>query len=155
MQTLEGMKLALVIDRHDLDVELEKQPQLYSDMVELTADLYKRRDLLKEQQKSTYAKLYNAVMAENEKLSDAKAIRLVEAEPEYQQLSRELIDMSSDVAVAQGLLEAFNQRASSLRRLADLMVSGYYTASPSVNKAAEAPRSAPTKVTRRNILRGD
>jgi hypothetical protein len=131
-------KASLLIDKNDLDNELEVQPQMYYMASEELAQAVSSRDAAKEDLARVDARLYDEIAKRDEKLSDSKIRAQVS-------LHRDHVEAFEDYNAARsladrwaGMVESWRQRGSMLRQLAELYVTNYYTTGSTTHTSRQA-----------------
>lgn len=124
------LKLRLNTDLLRLTEELVETPMLHQQAAEACADAIKFRDAVKNALTVATAAASQILRGSEEggkAPSEAKIASLVPLDPAVIGLLGELEEIQQTVAYWQSLVTGFSEKASSLRRVADLTVSGYLT----------------------------
>lgn len=160
MPTIHDMKQALKVSRHNLDVELERQPQLYFTAAEECAAAINRKDSLKADISAQEAKAYKAhrhrLEQESEKKPTEGQVNAAVAADKNVRAAREAyLAASEEAALWNDMKEAFIQRGHALKQLAALAVSGYYQTSAAREEPVEAeePTETPVRKKRGKVKR--
>lgn len=121
------LRQRLAIDKMRLDDELMQTPMLLQTASELAADASALRDAAKLDYDITCAKAARRIRASDEKVSESKVAAVLMLEKDVQEAQQTLDDTKRDMAYWQSLADAMREKASLLRRIAELIVSGYLT----------------------------
>lgn len=121
------LKSGLRIDKHNLDDELQRQAELYNKCGEALAYATSERDAAKEDLARTDAELYDNVAREDDKLSDTKIRSRVMLRPEHDEATDKYARSRLAVEKLTSMLEAYRQRSSMLRQLAEMYIANYYS----------------------------
>lgn len=150
---LDWFRGKLRIDKDDLDTEITKQPTLFFDVCDACAAALNERDGANERQKETKASLQKeaaaALDAEGTRFSIDKANAWIEQNKDYKKARARYKEAEAELARWEGMREAFRQRSSALRALAELArAQGYERSSygdgtdtPERRRLAESRRS--------------
>ena len=134
------LRARLRADPQKLTDELIEQPALMQDAAENAADAIQIRDAAKNTlsvEISNAAGRLRLLLDDNNKpFSEAKINSMVLADARVVDATEEHEEAKHSAAYWISLVEAYNDRGSSLRRMADLIVSGYLT--PNASHAQEA-----------------
>lgn len=138
-------KADLAIDKHALDEEIVRQPQLFSEISEQAVMSAAERDAAKENLKVVDAALW---IDWRTKLKDGKVTEKlldhhVVTDPDHEKAFNTWLDAKTKADNAENLKDAFQQRSSMLRDLVSLYTSNYYQeASMRPSAASEASHYA-------------
>lgn len=135
---IQTFKRALRIDKHGLDDELESQADMYFSAGESWALAISRRDELKEDLSRIDAELYDQIAQAEEKLSDTKIRSRVLIDPIHIEAAKLYNQARAEADTWQVMHEAWRQRGSMIRQLAELYVANYYTTSSISHGSAKA-----------------
>ena len=126
------MKDFLSISKHNLDDELVMQPQLYDEYAEKLAEAESERDTAK-----LIMELYEAeadARIRSEEKGTENSIKLtIRRDEEYQRLVKNYYEAKKTAKKMEGVLDAIQQKKSSLENLIKLYLNNYYSA-PNVSK---------------------
>lgn len=127
---LAELKGHLLIDRNELETELEKQSELYYEVCEAHARASSRRDELKVAMEEQYAisadSIRRAAEEEKAKITEASIKEQVILEKDYLDATAAYLEAKKLAELYGGLREAFDSRGKMLKELAQLYISGYY-----------------------------
>lgn len=125
------LRARLVSNPLKLTDELIEQPALMQDAVEAASDAIQIRDAAKNSLSLEEARArdrFRASVDDNGKaFSDTRITSMIPLDPAVIQATEELEEAKHSAAYWQGLVDSFGDRGSSLRRVAELTVSGYLT----------------------------
>jgi hypothetical protein len=130
----EVFKRLLVIDKHDLDEELIRQPENLQFICECVALAVSRRDTAKDKLKKTFANLLLDAKANDEKAPQYVLSARVEESADYQEELRALREAEREATSWLNLKESWIQRGYVLKELVQLWSTGYW-ADPSRSSA--------------------
>lgn len=121
----------LRIDKHKLDTEIIRHPELYLRAANAHVEAVSRADLLRREVDETRADVDSRVRRGFEKKevkSTEKMITAaVEGHKDYKKAYSDYLDAKLEADRAAGLKEAFHRRGYMLRDLVSLWVAGYYS----------------------------
>lgn len=138
---LRDVRKHLPIDKHSLDSELERHAMTYYDIGEEMTFAVSRRDQAKEDLARVDAEVYDEIVqSDNEKLSDAKIRNRVLADSRHKDAFTAYNQARAEADQWTVLHEAYRQRGSMLRQLAELYVANYYTTSSTTHASGTADR---------------
>lgn len=124
---------ALKIDKHALDDELIEQPQRYRDVSEAYALAISRRDMAKDELKTTEARLYVEIKRNNDKSGDKctndMLNALVQSNSKRATVAKAYFDAALEADKWEALQNAFDQRSFVLRSLVSLHLGSYFSES--------------------------
>lgn len=128
--SLEEAKDLLLINRQDLDIEVQRQAQTYWQVAEQCAEAISIRDSLKEEKDKVWAEQFivNKVEAklDGKGVSDKVAETYTDASKIYSKANKEYLDAKLDADKWIGMKESWQQRAVMLRELCGLNASLNY-----------------------------
>jgi hypothetical protein len=128
--TYETLKEGLRIDRDRLDEELIVQPHNFYHVSEGHVQALSRRDKLKHDLDVTVAELdkdvRDAMVAENEKVTEAQVKAQITREQDYHRAQRSYLDACLEADRWEALKNAYRQRADMLKSLIQLVQSSYF-----------------------------
>lgn len=125
------LKGQLAIDSMRLDEGLQRQPMLFQSVAEIAADALQIRDAAKNDldiAKADAARRLRKDPDENGKpLAETRIASMLPLDKKVQEAQDLLSEAEHDLDYWQALVDAYNQRGSSLRRIAELTTAGYLT----------------------------
>lgn len=128
---LEEFQSLLKIDRHNLDEEIERQPDLYYSVAREAVFYRSRLDRLESEKDRVYASLDTLIRQKAEKDDSKITENAIKARIRQDKTYRNLVDQGfilkkrlDELTVLQ---EAFRQRSYMLRDLVELFTTGYFT----------------------------
>lgn len=148
LEVYERLKSELRLDKHNLDEEAIRQPDLYQEISEAHSEAVATRDTLKEALQAKDAELaegYREKAAKSgERTSETKIGDQVSQDPEHQKAYKLWVKAAKLASMLQGLLWAADQRNKVLKLLADLYLSGYFerVSGTTTKKRTEDARAA-------------
>lgn len=127
---VDSLREHLAIDKHALDIEIQRQPSLFYEISEAYVKAASRRDFLKEEIARVDADL-NARHRRKIEKSGARATEnsvgaAITADPKHQKAVDAHIAARNEAELLQALKEAFHQRSYMLRDMVALFVANYY-----------------------------
>ena len=127
---LDDFKRYLVIDKHQLDVEVSQQPELFYAVAEISAKYSGIASTAKAEMEESYASVSMEIRDElstsGAKTTEKIIEHMADSNQAYCRKVRAYV-VAKEVADAwQALVNAFNQRSHMLRELSNLYISGYY-----------------------------
>lgn len=129
-ETIEKLRGLLVIDKHSLDDEIERQPELFFEISEAAVLAAARRDFLKEEISRIDAELHAKHTRRLEKAGSKATVGAVDAavktDVKHTRAIERHISAKRKADLYQALKEAFSQRSYMLRDLASLAIAQYY-----------------------------
>ena len=129
MEDLDAYYEKLIIDKNELDLEVERQPQYYSDVCRNYAEALSLRDLAKDNLAAIVAGEAAKLRSdEDHKWSEAAIDKELPQKVKYKIASREYIQAKKLAAQWEGMKEAWHQRSFMLGHMAELYSSDYFTA---------------------------
>ena len=140
---------ALQIDRHNLDTEIERQPNLYYEVASEAARAISRRDQIDKNLKYVEAELDGKIRRKfdknNKSFTEAMVKATILKHDDHKEATKKLIIARRNAEIVGALRDAFRQRSYMLRDLVELHISGYYTSasiggSSSIIKDSKAER---------------
>jgi len=126
--TLEDAKKLLNIDRNLLEEECSRHTTYFSEVAENYTDAVSRRDELKEEKDFINAKQF-LIAKGGEKISDLVATSRAEVSDEYKNVVKLYLKSRKEADEWSAMKEAWQQRASMLKYLSELYISGYFSIS--------------------------
>lgn len=130
MNTIEQYKKFLVIDKRNLDGEVQKQAERYWDVAERCAEAISLRDSLKEEKDKVWSEQFikNKVESklDGKAISDKVAETYADSSPEFSKATKDFLDAKLDAELWIGMKESWQQRAVMLRELCGLNISMGY-----------------------------
>lgn len=123
--TIEEAKDYLHIDRNKLDDEIEKQNEIYLMVAENHIEAINKRDSIKHKMDTEWSKIFVDVKSDG-KPSDTLAKSIVESDPIYVNLYDEYLEAKKDADTWYAMRDAWEKRASMLKELCGLYISGYF-----------------------------
>lgn len=138
---VDELRELLAIDKHSLDDEIQKQPQLFFKVSEAQVSAAARRDYLKEEIKRVDAELHakhrRLIEKTGSRATDAAVTAAIQADPDHQRAVDAHINAAKEADLLVALKESFSQRSYMLRDLATLFVANYFeSSSMKANSAA-------------------
>ena len=140
---------ALKIDKNSLDEELIKQPEIYHSISDEYALAISNRDAKKEQLETTDAELDAHYRTVPDKVTETRIKNLVQVDPRHTQAFEAYNEAKLKAARLDALKEAFGQRSSMLKELAQLTISGF----TSSNFVRESPSAVQYNNTRAELAK--
>ncbi len=122
------LKDRLRIDQLRLDEELIQHPMLTQEVTELAAGALRIRDAAKrdaEQNEAKVARQIRAEMKDGKAPSETQIKASLSLYKSVQAMAQALDDAGHDLRLWQGMVDAYIQRGSSLKRVAELIIAGY------------------------------
>lgn len=133
-----SLRRRLLPDPNRLTDELIQQPSLMQSAAEGAADAIQIRDAAKNGLATITAEAGNRIRSTSEeKLSEAKLLALTLLDAEVINSQEEYEEAKHSAMYWSSLLDSFNDRGSSLRRIADMTTAGYLTPNASYEQARE------------------
>lgn len=133
------LRRRLLPDPNRLTEELIEQPSLMQSAAEGAADAIQIRDAAKNGLATITAGAAEHIRRTiEEKLSEAKLASMVALDPDVIAAQEEHEEAKHSAMYWSSLLDSYNDRGSSLRRIADMTVAGYLTPNASYEKTREA-----------------
>lgn len=123
--TLEEAKKLIKIDKYLLDDECEKHTTYFLEIAQGYADAISRRDELKEDRDYIFSKQF-LIAKGGEKISDLVATSKAESSDEYINATRLYLQSRKEAEEWSSMKESWQQRASMLKYLSELYISGYF-----------------------------
>jgi hypothetical protein len=127
MSKYQEIRRRLDVDKHNLDEENVRQPQL---ILEITRELTfanDERDLRKRELERCYSKLHEFFRDTGQRKPGEDTItQMIRQKNEYQEAQEELAAAIRSVALWEGLLEAARAKGWTLRALGELYLAQYY-----------------------------
>jgi hypothetical protein len=129
---IDELKGYLRIDKHQLDRELEAQPELLFKISEAFVQASAHRDLLKEQLATVDAELFDEhrrkYLKSNTKSTDAMIKTSVQADDDHEKASTAYLEAKNKADLLLALKEAFQSRGYMIRDLCSLYTANYFEA---------------------------
>ena len=126
-----SLRACVIIDAMQLTEELIQQPMLLLSASESAADIIQLRDACKNAldiANAEAARLLRTAVDDNGKAySEQRILSMTPLNPKVQEAAAELEEARHSVAYWQALVDAFTEKGSALRRIAELTTSGYIT----------------------------
>ena len=150
--TEENYMEELAIDLTSLHEEWRLQPQLYMKYSELSAGAQRNRDKAKEKLDIVKAELddrirsdpksFGAPLDKNDqpKLTEAWISATILLQPEYSEVSSEIIAYNYELNIYNSAVRAFDHRKKALEKEVDLWIANYYSLSKEPATIAEGKR---------------
>jgi len=136
IRSLEETEKLIVINRANLETELEFQPELYMAIADVSARKMSIRDMLKEVKDRVWAeeflKAKSSSDANGKTPSDKVSETIADASVEYQKATQAYLEAKKDADEWWSKREAFQARTECLKELSRIRGSGLYS-SPDVN----------------------
>lgn len=110
-----NLAVELAINRHNLNRDLENQPQIYGFLCNILAELNRAKAETEVDKKRLYGKLF--IKYKDNGLSDKNAASQVESKSEYVKLSHKLARIKYETELVDSCVRAFEQRASLIQTL--------------------------------------
>jgi hypothetical protein len=126
-QLYNDLKAKVGIDKLRLDEELMECPMLLQSVSEHAVDVMGMRDTAKYELDIVIADEARLMRLAEDKISESKIISQMALRPKVQAAQRKLDEFKQDVAYWTALADNYREKASLLRRYAELIVSGYMT----------------------------
>jgi hypothetical protein len=126
---LDRLRGSLMIDKHELDTELQEQPDKFFDAAEAYVKAAARRDYLKDEIKRVDAGLYTYHRKKQEKLGKATEGSVNSAvlqDATHQEAVAAHLAASEKADLYLALKESFHQRSYMIRDLCALFIAKYY-----------------------------
>lgn len=140
--SIEQLRALLVIDKHNLDEELIRQPQLYDEAARGAARAASIAAKKKLERNETEAKratsMRNAATKKGQKITEAQVNKDLPKDPEFIKASLAYIAAEEDAGMWAALKDAFAQRSYALKDLVQLYLGGFFQAD---RVGAATPRS--------------
>lgn len=149
--TLANAKEMILIDKNSLDEELVKQASTFDDIADKVAELRSLRDEKKEELGRVKAERFTFYKDSAEKVTDKSAEASVLTDKSYKEIEIEYRDLCLEFEEWQNKKESFLQRASMLKELCGLFISGYWQQS-SVRGNADTDKTS-YKITRERLAK--
>lgn len=149
--TLTTAKEMILIDKNSLDEELVRQASTFDDIADKVAELRSLRDEKKEELGKVKAERFMFYKDSEEKVTDKKADASVLTDESYKKIEIEHRDLCLEFEEWQNKKESFLQRASMLKELCGLFISGYWQRS-SVNGTVETDKAG-YRITRERLAK--
>jgi len=131
-ERLTELRDRLIIDRHRLDDMLVEQPQCFEKASQLLAEATSVRDGLKNDIKVHEAMIGQSVREDLErtgkKTTEGLVASLIASDAVRTKMATDLLEAERELIEAQGVKDAFVQRAHALRDLCNLAIQGFYQA---------------------------
>jgi len=123
---LEEAKKSLIIDKFKLDVECQSQPDTFWKISEECSNAISIRDALKEEKDVVWAYEFIKQKQSGEKVTDSMAKSLADTTKEYITAISEYLKAKEEADKWIAMKEAWQSRATMIRELCGLYVSGYF-----------------------------
>jgi len=123
------LKSRLAIDKLRVEDELMETPSMVQEAAEHTGEAIQIRDALKHALDIATAEGMRELRLGEEKLSDKKMEAEVMLLPSVQEAQVALEDAKRDAFIWSALCDSMRDKSSALRRIAEMIVSGYMTSS--------------------------
>jgi hypothetical protein len=131
------------IDKHNLDGELQDQPDLYCQVAERFAHAESVRDMRKNDLKTVEAELWIEMRVKNEgdgkRFTEKDVAHMIQIAPERQTAFTRLVQAEKEVGLWQALKESYKDRGFMIRSLVELHLSSYFQ-NDSVSAATDMRR---------------
>lgn len=127
-----NVKDALAVDKHALDEEWIRQPDLIRKATDMLADVTFIRDKARAKLSYESAKLANIIRSDPDeygivdKVTDAKVKEIVTATDHIYQMEQDYYDAEAEVIATNGVRRALEHKKSQLEELTRLFLSGYW-----------------------------
>jgi hypothetical protein len=140
---VEQLEDGLLIDEHDLDTALVRQPDLFYRVSKQLVSLISRRDAAKqdlaEEEARCDGQFRKDAVTENEKVTEAEVKALIKLDREVKKKTQLVNDLVRQVGEFTALKDAFGHRSDALKGLVKLFCANYYETS-SAGEDASAHR---------------
>lgn len=136
----EELVTLLAIDRHDLDIEISRQPTLYMEICDAQVMAVSRSDAAYDEVKRVAAEVDLRIREEHEgeRITEKQVEALVQTSEDYVNARQDYRDKKYLADRLTALKESFYQRSFMLRDLASITVAGSYA-----NSSYDDPENAP------------
>jgi hypothetical protein len=125
--TIEELKQFLTIDRNNLDIELERQGQIFAEAGDLWAEAIKNRDLAEQVLKQLDANLANQCrQGALDKVTAIQITEYIDSNPSHVEQERRYIEYKYEANKLEVLKKGLEQRGHSIRDLRELYLNGYW-----------------------------
>lgn len=131
------LKQHLRIDKLRLDDELMECPVYLQAASEYAVEAMGLRDVAKHELDVATANEARLMRIADDKISEAKITNQMPLRPKVQEAQRKLDDCKLDAGHWSALAESMREKASLLRRMAELIVSGYLTQTSAYDERRE------------------
>lgn len=138
MARFDDLRRALDINKHDLDEEWIRNPDLCFRISEECAIKRSERDTLKNEIEQLYAKLYREIKDGGEKLSETAIKQEITLDDRMKDKEAELIQLNEDLSRFEGLREKASQRCKALEYVTKLYERDYFVRQSGVKAREEA-----------------
>lgn len=125
--TYEQLEKCIYIAKNKLDAELEVQPTYMLSVTDGLAEAKAHTDAAKDHLAQVAASVADTLREDDPKISETKIQSLLPNDPSYRKAQTAYRAAQYRQARYEGLYEAFRQRGSMLKTLADLFIASYYT----------------------------
>lgn len=130
MKNVSDYREALIINKHNLDLELTRQPELFFEVAEAYTEAASMRDALYENTKNTDSSVNMEIREDyankGTKITEAQITALVQTHPDHVQAYEDYLNAKRTAEEFSALKDAFHQRSSMLRDLVQLYATGYF-----------------------------
>ena len=145
------------IDKYNLDLEWEKQPQLYGKYAKAHAKAIAERDRIWQKRKVTKAEQMLSILnfyndQGIKKPTDPALDAEIRTSKEHKQVSEELIDANEKVALMDAAKWAMQQKRDALENMVKLHLAGYW-ADPKIPQEAKEQSDEKTRRRLKKSLR--
>jgi len=125
-----NLKKILIIDRLNLEKELQEQPSIFFDIATQCAEAISERDKEKEERDRVWAKAFltykSTILADGKYPTDTATKSLADSSDDYREATDRYLGAKEKADILIGLKDALQERAVMLRELCGLWTTGYY-----------------------------
>lgn len=128
--TLEEVENLIRINRTNLEVELEQQPDIYMRVADMSVEKISVRDFLKEEKDRVWAEQFLKAKlnySEGKPPSDKVAETMADASSEFVEVTRKFLEAKKEAEVWWSKRESFQARTDCLKELSRIKSSGLYS----------------------------
>jgi len=139
----EVIRKILEVDKLNLDSICETQPSLFYELTKKLPDLWLKQATLKSKLSEIKSDLYIEYKKNSEKVTEKNLEALIFSDERYKQAEKEYLEARAEYLQADLLKEAMLQRKDSIKILADLYASEYFSiyAPEAVKQQSEKAKS--------------
>ena len=138
--TLEEAESLITINRTNLEVELEQQPDIYMRVADVSVEKISIRDFLKEEKDRVWAEQFLKAKlnySEGKPPSDKVAETIADASSEFKEVTKKFLEAKKEAEIWWSKRESFQSRTDCLKELSRIKSSGLYSQTEVRGKMAE------------------